>query len=112
MTVVIQEVGVEQGLPDQPVEIVGLDPRYTARVDSETVTVLLDAPRDLLRSMNADDVKVRVDLSGRGPGTYELRPDVTVPPGVTWNGNEPQTVRVVIEPVVPGGTPAPAATPD
>ena len=112
VTVVIQEAAVEQGLPNQPVETIGLNPRYTARVEPETVTVVLDAPRDLLRAMNADDVKVRVDLSGRGPGTYELRPDVTVPPGVTWNGNEPQTVRVVIEHAPAGGTPLPIATPD
>jgi YbbR domain-containing protein len=112
VTVVIQEAAVEQGLPNQPVETIGLNPRYTARVEPETVTVVLDAPRDLLRAMNADDVKVRVDLSGRGPGTYELRPDVTVPPGVTWNGNEPQTVRIVIEHAPADGTPLPIATPD
>ena len=112
MTVVIQEVGVDQVLDDQPVEVIGLGEQLTARVEPATVAVRLDAPSDLLGSMSADDVSVRVDLSGRGPGVYELRPEVTVPQGVTWISNEPQSVRIVIEPGVPAGTPSGEATPD
>ena len=112
ITVVIQEVGGTQDLSDQPVQVIGLDAALTARVEPGTVSVRLDVPIDLLRTMSADDVKVRVDLSGRGPGVYELRPEVTVPPGVTWISNDPQTVRIVIEPAGAGGTPTVASTPD
>lgn len=97
MTVVIQEVGVAQEI-EQPVEVIGLEDGLTARVEPETITVMLDAPRDLLRSMSAGDVRARIDLSGQAPGVYEIQPEVTVPRGVTWIGNEPQVLRVVVEP--------------
>ncbi len=104
VTVVIQEIGVEQELTDQPIAPVGLGAGLTARIEPENVTVVIDAPRDMLRTMGAGDVQIRVDLTGSGPGSYEIAPDVLVPQGVTWIGTTPETVLVVIGPSATPGS--------
>ena len=96
------------------VEPIGLSDDLQATIDPATVNVSVNAPRATLQAMTADDVKVRIDLTGLGPGTYTLQPDVTVPQGVTWLGNDPSGVSVVISKKNALAAPqaSPAATPE
>ncbi|HEU0165733.1 MAG TPA: CdaR family protein, partial [Thermomicrobiales bacterium] len=97
-----------------PVTPINLGDGLTATIDPATVTVSIDASRSVLQTMSADDVKVRVDLKGLGPGTYNLTPDVTLPQRASWLGNDPATVKVVITRGTPGASPpaSPQATPE
>lgn len=89
-----------------PVEVIGLDPGLEATVTPTTVNVSVLAPRSLLETMTANDIKVRVDVSGLGPGRHVITPDVTVPQRATWLGNDPGQITVVIVRSGEGGTPA------
>jgi hypothetical protein len=48
--------------------------------------------------MTPSDVKIRIDLANLDTGTYEIRPEITVPQGVTWVSNSPEMVEVTITP--------------
>jgi len=82
-----------------------------ATVSPSTVTVSIDAPRAVLQTMTASDVRVRVDLSGLGPGTYVLQPEVTLPQQASWLGNTPSTVVVTITEAAATPASSPAASP-
>jgi len=94
-----------------PVEVIGLGSGLEATVTPTTTSVSVLAPRSLLETMTANDIKVRVDVTGLGPGTHVVTPDVTVPQRATWLGNDPAQITVVITRSGTGGTPvsSPAA---
>jgi YbbR domain-containing protein len=102
-----------QTLTDLRVEPINLEPGLGAVIEPEVVDVTVDGPGSTLSSMTPSDVKTRVDLSGLGPGTYEVSPEITVPQGVTWVSNSPETVQVTISAVqeTPGSSPSPQASP-
>ena len=76
-------------------------------VNPPTVEVVVRTAEDVLSSLTASDIGVRVDLTSLGPGTYQLPPMVSLPPNVQWVRVEPDRVTVVITASV--GTPV--ATP-
>lgn len=95
----------------------GLEPGLTAQITPPQVTLQVTAPVETLQAIQADDIAVFVDVRGLGPGAYTLEPEVTVPQGVTWLGNDPARVQVIISragaeavPVTPGQS-TPIATP-
>ena len=94
-----------------PIEPLGLKSSLTAEITPYQLDVSVHAPRSLLQSLEAQDVKVIADLTGLGPGTYTLEPKVIVPQGVTWLGNKPD--RVIVKITSTAATPAstPEATP-
>lgn len=99
------------GLPVQPVN---MGQGLSAEIVPSSVDVTVDGPANALTRMSATDVKIRVDLTGLGPGEYDIAPDITVPQGVTWIGNDPETIRVIITAGAggSGATPSPGrATP-
>jgi YbbR domain-containing protein len=89
-----------------PVEVIGLGSGLEATITPGTVNVSVLASRSVLGTMKASDIKVRVDVTGLGPGTHELTPDVTVPQRATWLGNDPDTITVIITRSSTQGTPA------
>lgn len=96
-----------QTLAAMPVEAIGVGEGLIASIDPETISIEVTAPIEILQSMTAADVSVTVDLSGMQAGTHVLSPTVTVPPGASWLGNEPDTVQVTIVAAPdPAGTPA------
>ncbi len=103
-----------QTLTGLRVEPINLEPGLAAVIEPEGVNVTVDGPGSTLSSMTPSDVKTRVDVSGLGPGTYEVAPDITVPQGVTWVGNSPEMVQVTISAVqeTPRASPIPQASPD
>ena len=60
-----------------------------------------------LAALKASQITPFVDVSGLAPGTYQLAPNVVLPPGVTLVGFAPQQVPVVISRPSPSPSPAP-----
>jgi YbbR domain-containing protein len=58
------------------VNITGLVDGLTAKVSPEVVDIILSGPLPLLDSLTAGSIRVIVDLTGQGPGTYQLVPRV------------------------------------
>jgi YbbR domain-containing protein len=85
-----------QPLNDLPVQVVGLGNGLVAQVEPDAVSIQVSAPVGVLQSMRPEDIGVYVDVTGLGPGAYQLVPVVTVPQGAMWIGSEPGTVRVII----------------
>lgn len=105
-----------QSLSEVNVEQIGLAPGRSAELNPPLVSVEVNAPVEILQAMRAEDIKVFVDLTGLEPGTYSLQPQVTMPQGATWLGNEPAIVTVTIRSSeaaaqTPTST-SPVATPD
>jgi YbbR domain-containing protein len=63
-------------LSAMPVEVIGLEEGYTAVVSPENVDVVLSGPLPILDQLLADDIRVVVDMSGEGIGTYQREPEV------------------------------------
>lgn len=95
---------------------VGLGNGLEAEVNPAQVSLQVTAPVETLQAMRAEDIEVFVDLTGLAPGTHILQPQVTMPQGATWLGNEPAALTVTVRQVEPAGqSPATAtsgATPD
>jgi YbbR domain-containing protein len=98
-----------QTLSALPIQTINLESGLSAQLEPRTLDVVVDGPSNVLTQMTPNDVKIRVDLSGLGPGVHEVKPEITVPQGVTWIGNEPETVQVTIAPA--GDTAAPESSP-
>jgi YbbR domain-containing protein len=106
-------------------EVTGLSPEFTASAAPETVEVILGGPLPILRSLTPASVRLTLDLTGLGPGDYQVTPIVDLlPEGVTVESILPQNVQVTITPaptptatssavltVVPTPTIAPTETP-
>jgi len=85
-----------QTLADLPVEPLGLGEGLTASFERPTISIQVAAPIDILQAMTPEDISIWVDLSGLGPGTYDIAPEVTVPQGATWQTTEPLVINVTI----------------
>lgn len=86
-----------QTLTDLPVEAVGLNEGLTASFDPGAVSIQVAAPIDILQAMTPDDISIWVNLSGLGPGSYLLAPEVTVPQGASWQSANAVQIDVTIE---------------
>jgi YbbR domain-containing protein len=78
----IQALNVPQGL--------------TARFTTPTLEVVLNGPIPALNALLPDDVKVTVDVGGRGRGTYTLPVRVQTPEGITVGFVQSTTAEVTI----------------
>jgi YbbR domain-containing protein len=91
------------------VEVIGLAPGLEVSVSPATVDVILSGPVPVLDNLGATDVRVVVDLSGYGAGTYQFIPVVNIlPQRVQKVSMLPSTVEVTIT-LAP--TPTPTVTP-
>ncbi|MBN2388879.1 MAG: hypothetical protein JXB85_17820 [Anaerolineales bacterium] len=75
----------------RPVEVIGLGARLEVDVSPLTVDVILSGPLPVLDSLLASDIRVRVDVTGLAPGTYQLTPVVEI-----------LIDEVVVESILPG----------
>jgi YbbR domain-containing protein len=85
-------------------EIQGLAPGFTFTISPETVEVILSGPLPVLDSLDADDVRVVLDLFDLLVETHQIEPQIVVPEGVTAQSVNPATVQVEIF-VAPTPTP-------
>lgn len=107
----IRQRGLQQTVPGITIEVAGLTPGLVAEVNPREAVVVVTASQDQLAGLVEGGLQVVVNVSGLGPGTYELEPQVSLPPGVEWSSLEPSIVEVTIASL--SGTPAasPPATP-
>ena len=82
----------------------GASSGFTATVSSESVEVILSGPLPLLETLEADDVRIILDLFGLPLGTYQIEPQMVLPEGLTAQSINPATVQVEIA-LVPSPTP-------
>ena len=78
------------------------------------VEVVLEGPETQLDELNPEDLRVYVNLSGYGLGTYRVDPLVLAPPNVRVVNIIPESVEVRIElipPPTPVSIPLATATP-
>ncbi len=122
--------GSPQNLPSQTVQVNGLAPGSSAALEPSEVSVIIEASTDQIEELQPNDITVSVDATGLGPGTYQLRPSVSVPPEMSWIRADPEYVSVTISeadafngddvpglgeggaaPVSPQAAPSPVASP-
>ena len=98
-------------LAGEKVEIIGLGKGLSAQVSPETVDVILSGPLPILDTLNRQDVRVTVDLTGLNLGTHQIIPKVEVLiADVFVESILPNTIEVVITPLGTA-TVTPTATP-
>ncbi len=88
-----------------PVILTGLGGGLQFGVTPQVVTTTLTGTSAALVGLGQAQLRATVDVSGLGPGTYDLPVSVALPPGVSLVG-DPQRVQVTLR--LP---PAPTATP-
>lgn len=87
------------------VEVVGLTEGFVAQISPAEVDVILSGPAPLLDSLLLQDIRVIVDVTGLGPGTYQLTARVEIlVADVVVESILPNTLEVVI---LPAGTSTP-----
>jgi len=96
-------------LVNQPITVFGLAEGLVAQIFPQTVDVIVSGPVPVLDVLASRDVKVTVNVTDLGAGTYQLKPEV-----------EPLNGNVLVESILPGtievvlsipGTPTPIPTP-
>lgn len=78
-------------------------------VSPDRVSLTLAGTFDQLQGLKPTDVAAVVDVTGKGPGTYDLQPQVTVPQGVKLETSSPASLTVTI--IAPTPIPTNTATP-
>jgi YbbR domain-containing protein len=101
-----------QTLSAVPVELTNVPGGLSATFEPRSITISLDGPDAVLAQMGSSDVRVVVDLGGMTAGTYEIRPQIVLPQGVTWTSTDPEFIEVTLtDSATPGSTPVSQAPP-
>ncbi len=85
---------------DVPVEVVGLDDELAAELLPSAIDVILSGPIAILDSLNPQqDLRAVVDLTNRGPGIYQIEPQVGVlPSDILVESVLPLVIQVQVTP--------------
>jgi YbbR domain-containing protein len=65
-------------LSNLPIQVTGLTQEFGARLSPESVDVVVSGPVPLLDRLTEQDVRVMMDLTGVGEGTYQFAPKVVL----------------------------------
>ena len=85
---------------------VNLDPNLSAAVSQPSVQVVVGGSVETLQELRAGDIVAELDLSNLSPGRHQLRPVITVPPGIEITQVTPPVLTVELQRQV-GELPAP-----
>jgi YbbR domain-containing protein len=85
----------------RPIRFQGLEPGLSATLSPGFVDVILSGPAPIIWSLKPSDVDVFLDLTGKGPGTYKLTPEVNKPRELALVILSPEQVEVVITKATP-----------
>ncbi len=79
------------------IQVTNLDPQLKAELNSNSVDIYLSGPLYLLEVLDLADITVTLDLEGRGVGTYQLVPQVSlVDTKINVDAILPGTIEVII----------------
>lgn len=94
-------------LTNQPVELVNLAPGLTAEASPNLIDVIISGPLPLLDQLSQSDIRITLDLTDLGTGTFQLVPTI-----------ELRIAEIRVESILPGSVevrievaPAPTPTP-
>ncbi len=76
---------------------VNLEPNLAAAVSQPSVQVVVGGSVETLRELRAGDVVAELDLSNLSPGRHQLRPVITVPPGIEITQVTPPVLTVELQ---------------
>lgn len=100
-TIVVQ-IGIDPiessiSLTDIPIQFMGLAPGLNAQVSPQVVDIYLSGPLNQLEGLNPATITIMIDLTDRGPGTYQLTPEVILDAeDVNVDAILPSTIEVTI----------------
>jgi YbbR domain-containing protein len=98
-------------MPGLRVQVTGMDEALSANLSPETVDVIISGPVPLLDRITESDVRVMVDVTGVGAGTYQLAPKVILSISeLQVESILPSSIEVVVGPKR-NVTPTPTLTP-
>jgi YbbR domain-containing protein len=80
----------------RPITQQGIDPSFWWRASPTRADVYLSGPLSRLRSLQASDVEVLVDLFDLEPGVHILQPTIFKPDGLRLDAIVPDTIEVTI----------------
>lgn len=76
---------------------VNVEPNLTVAVSQPSVQVVVGGSVETLQALRAGDVVAELDLANLGPGRHQLRPAITVPPGLDITQVTPPVVAVELQ---------------
>ncbi len=98
-------------LSGQRIEIIGLDSDLNVQISPTSVDIILSGPLPILDTLTRQSVRVTVDLTGLGEGTYQLAPVVEVlVSNIAAESILPNTIEISLTPL-DASTPTPTPKP-
>ena len=93
----IDQIESSANFTNIPIQTEGLDTNLTVEISPENVDVYLSGPLNFLEELTPSSIVVVIDLTDRGPGTYQLAPEVQLDnEEITVDAILPNTVEVII----------------
>jgi len=87
-----------QSISDVMVEAAGLNSPLVATILPEKVDIIVSGPLNILDSLDLTTLRVLLDLTGRGAGTYTLEPEYSLNvPDIKIESISPTTFKVTIK---------------
>jgi YbbR domain-containing protein len=87
-----------QSIADVQVEAAGLDSPLIANILPEKVDIIVSGPLNVLESLDLSTLRVILDLTGKGKGTYTLAPKYSLNiPDVQIESISPTTFKLIIK---------------
>lgn len=88
---------VQKILERLPVAVANLSSRRTAHISPDHVEVALEGPETMIDSLNSSNVRVSLDLSGKGKGSHLIPPMITMPDHFEVVSVKPELIQTDIK---------------
>lgn len=120
VSVRVEQTVFTQTLENVPIDVLGAPDNTRVVVNPATLNVEVSGPREQLDQLDPRDVAIVVDVTGLDIGAHQVRPQVVLPPALSYSEELPQVVVAIIDtsqpPVTtrptPTSEPAPTPTPN
>lgn len=76
---------------------INIDPNLTAAVSQASVQIVVGGSVETLQDLRAGDVVAELDVANLSPGRHQLRPVITVPPGLDITQVTPPVLTVELQ---------------
>lgn len=97
VTTSVEPVETSLTISRVPVVITGLASNLNVEISPDIVDILISGPLPVLDVLKSQEIKITIDLTGKGPGTYQITPPVLIDdPDVRIESVIPGTIEVKI----------------